>query len=52
MNVLSPAEARDMVQHQILAAWAEKQETNPRMCFKGGQALSVVASELSVDVVC
>ena len=45
MNVLSPTEARDMVQHQILAALAEKQETNPRMCFKGGTLLRACWAE-------
>ena len=45
MNVLSPAEARDMVQHQILAALAEKQETNPRLCFKGGTLLRACWAE-------
>ena len=45
MSVLSPSEARDLVQHQILASLAEKQEGNPRMCFKGGTLLRACWAE-------
>ena len=45
MSIISPTEARDLVQHQILAALAEKQEGNPRMCFKGGTLLRACWAE-------
>ena len=45
MNARSSLEARDIVQQQILAALAEKQAANPRLCFKGGTLLRACWAE-------
>ena len=45
MSIVSRVEARDLVQHQILAALAAKQEGNPRVCFKGGTLLRACWAE-------
>ena len=39
MNTYQLIEERDLVQHQIVAALAERQSSHPRVRFKGGTLL-------------